>query len=97
MSFVLVVNCRIRAGQIETLMKELLANAKAARETEPGCLQFDVLVDSKDPARLMLYEVYEDEAAFEAHQQAPHFKRYLEQGVPLLESRERTVYRRTAP
>jgi autoinducer 2-degrading protein len=91
------VNCRIKAGQIERLMKELLANAKAARETEPGCLQFDVLVDPKDPARLMLYEVYKDEAAFEAHQQAPHFKRYLEQGVPLLESRERTVYRRTAP
>jgi len=97
MSFVLVVNCRIKAGQIERLMKELLANAKAARDTEPGCLQFDVLVDPKDPAKLMLYEVYKDEAAFEAHQQAPHFKRYLEQGVPLLESRERTVYRRTAP
>ena len=97
MSFVLVVNCRIKAGQVDKLMKELLANAKAARETEPGCLQFDVLVDPKDPAKLMLYEVYKDEAAFEAHQQAPHFKRYLEQGVPLLESRERTVYRRTAP
>ena len=97
MSFVLVVNCRIRAGQIDRLMKELLANAAAARETEPGCLQFDVLVDPKDPAKLMLYEVYKDEAAFEAHQQASHFKRYLEQGVPLLESRERTVYRRAAP
>ena len=97
MSFVLVVNCRIKAGQVDKLMKELLANAKAARETEPGCLQFDVLVDPKDPAKLMLYEVYKDEAAFEAHQQAPHFKRYLEQGVPLLESREHTVYRRTAP
>ena len=97
MSFVLVVNCRIRAGQIDRLMKELLANAAAARETEPGCLQFDVLVDPKDPAKLMLYEVYKDEAAFEAHQQAPHFKRYIEQGVPLLESRERTVYRRAAP
>jgi autoinducer 2-degrading protein len=91
------VNCRIKAGQVDKLMKELLGNAKAARETEPGCLQFDVLVDPKDPAKLMLYEVYKDEAAFEAHQQAPHFKRYLEQGVPLLESRERTVYRRTAP
>ena len=92
-----MVNCRIKAGQVDKLMKELLANAKAARETEPGCLQFDVLVDPKDPAKLMLYEVYKDEAAFEAHQQAPHFKRYLEQGVPLLESREHTVYRRTAP
>ena len=62
------MNCRIKAGQVDKLMKELLGNAKAARETEPGCLQFDVLVDPKDPAKLMLYEVYKDEAAFEAHQ-----------------------------
>jgi quinol monooxygenase YgiN len=97
MSFVLVVNCRIKAGEVDKLMKELLANGTAARETEPGCLQFDVLVDPKDPARIMLYEVYQDEAAFEAHQQTPHFKKYIERGVPLLESRERMIFRRVAP
>ena len=94
MSFVLVVNCRIKAGQVDALMKELAANASAARETEPGCLQFDVLVDPKDPARIMLYEVYQDEAAFEAHQLTPHFKKYIERGVPMLESRERMIFRR---
>ena len=94
MSFVLVVNCRIKAGQVDALMKELAANASGARETEPGCLQFDVLVDPKDPARIMLYEVYQDEAAFEAHQLTPHFKKYIERGVPMLESRERMIFRR---
>jgi len=97
MSFVLVVNCRIKAGQVDKFMKELLANAKAARETEPGCVQFDVLVDPKDPAKLMLYEVYKDEAAFEAHLQTVHFKKYIAEGVPMLESRERTIFRRAAP
>ena len=95
MSFVLVVNCRVKAGQIDKLMEELLANAKAARETEPGCLQFDVLVDPKDPAKLMLYEVYKDEAAFEAHQQTAHFKKYVADAVPLLGARERSVWQRT--
>jgi autoinducer 2-degrading protein len=96
MSFVLVVNCRIKPGNVDALMAALNENARAARETEPGCLQFDVLVDPKDPARIMLYEVYQDEAAFEAHQQTPHFKKYFERGIPLLESRERMVFRRLA-
>jgi quinol monooxygenase YgiN len=38
--------------------------------------------------------VYADEAAFEAHQQTPHFKHYLAHAVPLLAARERTFMRR---
>jgi quinol monooxygenase YgiN len=42
----------------------------------------------------MLYEIYDDEKAFEAHQQTPHFKKYLAEAVPLLASRERQVWKR---
>ena len=36
----------------------------------------------------MLYEQYEDEAAFAAHRVSPHFRRYIEgQVVPLLAER----------
>jgi len=42
----------------------------------------------------MLYEIYDDERAFEAHQQTPHFKRYLAEAVPLLEHRQRHVWKR---
>jgi quinol monooxygenase YgiN len=44
----------------------------------------------------MLFEVYDDEKAFEAHQQTPHFKKYLAEAVPLLASRERSVWKRAA-
>ena len=69
-------------------MKKALENAREARK-EPGCRQFDVLVDPNDKTRVMLYEVYDDDKAFEAHQQTPHFKKYLAEAVPLLASRER--------
>lgn len=97
MSFVLVVNVKIKAGEIEPFMEKLFANATAARETEAGCKQFDVLVDPADPTRVMFYEVYSDEAAFQAHQQTPHFKRYVETALGHLESRERAFYTRVAP
>ena len=95
--FVLTVGLVAKPDQVDRFMSMLLENAKAARETEPGCRQFDVLVDPKDRTRLMLYEVYEDDAAFQAHQQTPHFKRYIAEAIPLLQSRDRFFFRRVAP
>jgi len=91
--FVLVVNIRIQPQNVDRFMKMLGDNAAAARK-EPGCKQFDVLQDPKDKAKIMLYEVYADEAAFETHQQQPHFKTYVAEAVPLLASRERHIWRR---
>ena len=91
--FVLQVNIRIKPESVDVFRKKALENAREARK-EPGCRQFDVLVDPKDGARVMLYEVYDDEKAFEAHQQTPHFKKYVAEAVPLLASRERQVWKR---
>ena len=89
--FVLVVNIKIKPENVERWMKMALENARAARK-EPGCRQFEVLVDPTDKTKIMLFEIYNDEAAFEAHQQTPHFKKYLAEAVPLLASRERHVF-----
>ena len=91
--FVLQVNIRIKQENVDAFMNKALENAREARK-EPGCKQFDVLVDSKDATRVMLYEIYSDEKAFEAHQQTAHFKKYVAEAVPLLASRERQVWKR---
>ena len=94
--FVLSVDLRIKPGNIESFMAKALENAAGSRK-EPGCRQFDVLVDPKDSTRVMLHEVYLDEKAFDAHQQTAHFKKYVAEAVPLLASRERHVWKRAAP
>jgi (4S)-4-hydroxy-5-phosphonooxypentane-2,3-dione isomerase len=91
MSFVLVVNIKIKPENAERWMKMALENAREARK-EPGCRQFEVLVDPKDGTKVLLFEIYNDEKAFEAHQATPHFKKYLAEAVPLLASRERQVF-----
>jgi quinol monooxygenase YgiN len=93
MSFVLLVSIRIKPEHVEGFMKKAAENAREARK-EPGCRQFDVLVDPKDRTRVMLYEIYDDEKAFEAHQQTAHFKKYVAEAVPLLAERERQVWKR---
>ena len=90
MSYVLQVDISIKPENVDAFMAKCLENAAAARK-EPGCRHFDVLVDPNDRKQVMLYEVYDDEKAFEAHQQTAHFKKYLAEAVPLLAARERQV------
>jgi len=96
MAFVLQVSIRIKPDNVDAFMQKLNDNARNARK-EPGCKQFEVLVDPKDSTKIMLYEVYNDEAAFETHQQTPHFKKYVAEAVPLLADRARKVWRRVSP
>jgi quinol monooxygenase YgiN len=91
--FVLSVDLRIKPENVEAFLAKAIENASASRK-EPGCRQFDVLVDPKDRTSVMLYEVYADDKAFDAHQQTAHFKKYVAEAVPLLASRERHVWKR---
>jgi quinol monooxygenase YgiN len=94
--FVLSVDLRIKPENVERFTAKAVENAADSRK-EPGCRQFDVLVDPKDRTKVMLYEVYADDKAFDAHQQTAHFKKYVAEAVPLLASRERHVWKRVAP
>jgi (4S)-4-hydroxy-5-phosphonooxypentane-2,3-dione isomerase len=48
-------------------------NARASVRDEPGCRQFDVVVAEGEPDSVLLYEIYDDKAAFAAHTKTPHF------------------------
>ena len=92
MSLVLQVTIRIKPENVNNFMDQVLENAKAAR-SERGCRQFEVLVDPEDKTKVMLFEVYDDQKAFEAHQAGDAFKKYLANAVPLLASRERQFWK----
>ena len=93
MALVLQVNIRIKPENVDAFMSKVIENGRAAR-SEPGCRQFEVLVDPDDRTKVMLFEVYDDQKAFEAHQAGAAFKKYLETAVPLLASRERQFWKR---
>jgi len=58
-AFVLVVHLQIKPGAVDRFMPLALENAEATRETEPGCRQFDVMVDPQDATRILFCEVYD--------------------------------------
>ena len=69
----LMVTIQIKPEHQKAFIKSMLDDAIGSNRDEPGCLRFDVIQDKKDPNRIYLYEVYKDEAALEAHRNAPHF------------------------
>jgi quinol monooxygenase YgiN len=72
--YVVTVVFEPRAEHAPAFLDAMIANARASREREPGCRQFDVCVD--DAGTVFLYERYDDRAAFDAHLASPHFREF---------------------
>ena len=93
MSYVLIARWTAAPGNEERVEQALRALARTTR-AEAGCRTYQPARSVDDPRVFVIYEEYDDEAALEAHTASAHFRRHaLEQGVPLLESRERTFFR----
>jgi quinol monooxygenase YgiN len=87
MAQVLTVVARLRAaqGKGDALAALLAEQAGVVRLAEAGCLVYRPHRSTTDPDVFVFYEMYTDEAAFEAHRKAPHLaayrKRREEQGL----------------
>ncbi len=76
MTYVVTVEFEIHPQHFAAFMPLMRENARASRENEPGCRQFDVCTDPARSNTVFLYETYDDRAAFDAHLASAHFKRF---------------------
>ena len=72
--YVIIVEFTIKPGEMPRFMPLMLENAERSLRDEPGCRRFDVLTG--EAGRVVLYEIYDDEAAFQAHLETPHFHEF---------------------
>jgi quinol monooxygenase YgiN len=85
--FALVVRFTVRPGaeaQFDALVTE---TAAGIRHSEPGTLVYACHRVEGEPRQRIFYELYRDRAAFDAHEQSPHTRRFLDDREPLLESK----------
>ncbi|HEX3404472.1 MAG TPA: antibiotic biosynthesis monooxygenase family protein [Acetobacteraceae bacterium] len=81
-----------RDGEADAVADILARFAPQARQ-EPGVKLFLVHRGVSNPAQFLFYELFDNEAAFAAHQQTDHFKTLiLGEGVPRLTKRDRVQY-----
>ena len=71
--FVVCVEFEIELGQTDVFMAAVRKNAEQSFYQEVGCQQFDVCQDRHFSNSVFLYEVYDDEAAFEKHKLTKHY------------------------
>lgn len=92
MAFVVIAKWTARGGEEDAVASAIEALVEPSR-AEPGVLLYQPHRDPEDPKVFLLYEQYVDEAAYKAHGESAHFRRFgLEEGIPRLESRERSFY-----
>jgi autoinducer 2-degrading protein len=89
--FVLFVPVVVKPEERERFLKAIEDDSTCSVRDEPGCLRFDVLQDQADPNRYYFYEVYQDEAAFQAHTQTPHLARWREASEQCLTERPQAI------
>ena len=92
--YVVTVEFIVKAGHAAAFLPAMLENARASREREPGCRQFDVCADPNDARVIFLYELYDDRAAFDAHRATAHFKAFDAEVGPRVERKTVRIYTR---
>lgn len=76
--FALVVRFELRDAEAAEAFDRLVAEtAPGIREQEPGTLVYAVHAVQNAPLSRVFYELYESRAAFDAHEEQPHTKRFL--------------------
>ena len=71
-----MVQVQVDPERRDEFLAAITVNAEASVRDEPGCLRFDVCSVDGDENRFVLYELYRDAAAFEAHKASPHFAQW---------------------
>jgi quinol monooxygenase YgiN len=67
---------QIDPGQLAEYKAALREEIEASIRLEPGVLTLYAVSVKGDPAQIRIFEMYADTAAYEAHLQTPHFKKY---------------------
>src|SRR3954453_21134250 len=66
----------IDPAQLDAYKAALKQGVETALRVEPGVLSLNAMAEKENPTHITLVEIYADEAAYQAHLQAPHFLKY---------------------
>lgn len=83
--FALVVRFTVRPGAEEAFDTLTAATTAAIRTSEPGTLVYACHRVDLAPQQRIFYELYRDRAAFDAHEDQPHVRHFLQAREALLD------------
>ena len=76
--YVIIAEFSVTEAQKSEFLELCSFDSNSSVRDEPGCHQFDALTTEDAPDVVVLYEVYNDKAASEAHLATPHYAIFAE-------------------
>jgi quinol monooxygenase YgiN len=76
---VIMGTIEVAASKRDQVASLLMAHRARCLKDEPGTLQFEVMIPRDDDSKLLIYEVYQDDAAFETHRTAPSITQWRQE------------------
>src|SRR3954447_2111288 len=74
--YVQIAEIEIDPAQLENYKAAVSEHAETAIRVEPGVLVLYSVAEKDNPTHIRVFEVYRDTAAYKAHLESPHFKKY---------------------
>ena len=93
-AYVVLREFRVKSGALDDFLEAAAEDARKSLAEDLGCRQFEVNRPEGSDDTVIFYQVYDDEAAFEAHLATPHLVRFREAREPLAEEARATVFAR---
>lgn len=90
-----VVAIEVKPAFLDEFRSAIKANAAASLNTEGGCRRFDICESATGP-NFLLYELYDDEAAFKTHLQTRHYLEFATAAPEWISSQRMEQYSRLA-
>lgn len=91
MPYVVVATLSVKKQYLGEYTKRIRRHARNSVTKEPGCISFEVGIDSSNFRRFLLYEVYVDEEAFQAHTRHPFMTKHIEETAKMLDGQVKLV------
>ena len=85
--FVRIAEIGVDPAQREAFISAVKEEMDESIRVEPGVLALYAVAEKDSPSRLRFFEVYADEAAYDAHLQSPHFRKYRATTEPMIRTR----------
>lgn len=79
---------QVDPSQLEKYNAALKEQMATAIRVEPGVLTYYAVADKSNPSHITILEIYADTAAYKAHIETPHFKKYKETVQHMVKSLE---------
>lgn len=80
-------------GVEEKFLSLMQDKARKSLSFESGCLRLDVCIDAQNPKTVFLYEIYEDEAAFDVHKTQKHYAAFSKATHGMVEEKHVKTYK----